>query len=125
MNTDTMPAKKVHHGRNVKRLRDILEIKQETLAFELNLSQQTISNLEAKEIIDDETLKKIAEVMKIPVDAIKNFDEQATVNFIINTINNNDTSFGGSYNYNCTFNPVDKIVELYERMLEMERSKGK
>jgi transcriptional regulator with XRE-family HTH domain len=117
MNTDTIPAKKVHHGRNVKRLRDILGIKQEHLAFELNLSQQTISNLETKEIIDDETLNKIAEVLKVPVDAIKNYDEQATVSFIVNTINNHDTSSVYSYNNTFTFNPIDKIVELYERLL--------
>ena len=134
MNTDTMPAKKVHHGRNVRRLRDILEIKQETLAFELNLSQQTISNLEAKEVIDEETLNKIADVLKIPVDAIKNMTDESTINYI-NTFNEAVTNNNGqpfSYIHGCTFNPIEKIVELYdekiklyERMLEMERSKGK
>ncbi|MDR2008999.1 MAG: helix-turn-helix domain-containing protein [Bacteroidales bacterium] len=124
MNTDTTPKPKIHHGRNVKRLRDILGIKQEYLAFELNLSQQTISNLEAKETIDDETLSKVAEVLKVPVNAIKNMDEEATINYI-NTFNDSAINHGHFSPYYCTFNPIDKVVELYERLLEVEREKNK
>jgi len=113
----------VHHGNNVKRLRDILGIKQETMAQQLGLSQQTVSKLEQKEQIDDETLKKIAKVLNIPIEAIKNFNDEATKTYIINTFNNHDavTSYFG---YKCTFNPMDKIVELYERLLETERRKN-
>ena len=51
MNPETNPKllKEVHHGRNVKRLREILGIKQEVLADGLSLSQQTISRFEAQE----------------------------------------------------------------------------
>lgn len=89
------------------------------MAFELDLSQQAVSKLEAKEIIDDETLNKVATILKVPVEAIKNMDDEATINYI-NTFNeavtnNNDQPF--SYIHNCTFNPIDKIVELYERLL--------
>ena len=59
------------------------------------------------------------------VDAIKNFDEQATVNFIANTFHNNshDHSIFNAINTNPTFNPIDKVVELYERLLQSEREK--
>ena len=77
MNTDTA-SPKVHHGRNVKRLREILGVKQEVLADKLELSQQTVSKLENKELIDDETLGKIASALHIPVETIKNFNDEAT-----------------------------------------------
>jgi len=35
----------------------------------------------------------------------------------------NDNSTGAFNNFNCTFNPIDKVVELYERLLASEREK--
>jgi len=61
-------------------------------------------------------LDRISKVLNVPVDAIKNFDEAATVNYIANTFN------GNSGNY-MNFNPLDKVVELYERLLASEREK--
>ena len=111
-----MPERKIHEGRNVKRIREIMGIKQDTLALDLGLSQQSVSLLEQKETIDPELLDKISKVLKVPVEAIKNFDEAATVNYIANTFN------GNSGNY-MNFNPLDKVVELYERLLASEREK--
>lgn len=124
METETLERPKVHHGRNIKRLRDILGVKQEQIAFELNLTQQAVSKLEQKEQIDDDTLVKVANVLHVPIEALKNFSEESAFNFVANTFNSHDTSIGGLA-YQCTFNPIDKIVELYERMLEMEREKKK
>lgn len=121
MSTDTAP-KKAHQGRNIKRLREMLGIKQEALAVELNITQASMSKLENKEEIEEDTLKKVAQALNLPVDAIKNMTEDAPHNFI-NTFN--DNSNGYILNYNPTFNPIDKIVELYtekealyERMLK-------
>ena len=124
METETLERPKIHHGRNIKRLRDILGVKQEQIAFELNLTQQAVSKLEQKEQIDDDTLVKVANVLHVPIEALKNFSEESAFNFVANTFNSHDTSIGGLA-YQCTFNPIDKIVELYERMLEMEREKNK
>ncbi len=109
-----MADRTVHEGRNVMRIRNILGIKQETLAAELNLTQQAISALEQKEKIDPKILEDVAKALKVPVEAIRNFDEENTINFISSTFNHS-----GLFNYNCslTFNPVEKVVELYERML--------
>jgi transcriptional regulator with XRE-family HTH domain len=79
-----MPEK-VHQGRAVKRIREILQVKQETLASELGISQQSVSLLETKETIDPETLEQIAKTLKVPVEAIRNFNEEAAVNIIANT----------------------------------------
>ena len=123
-----MTEKTIHEGRNVKRIREILGVKQDTLAAELGLSQQAVSALEQKEALDKEVIEKIAEVLKVPTDVIKNYDEQATINIIANTVTNNDN--GALINYQPTFNPLEKYIEaleenkkLYERLLQAEREK--
>jgi transcriptional regulator with XRE-family HTH domain len=121
---------KIHHGRNIKRFREMMGIKQEALAFELgeDWSQKKVSLLEQKEEVEEELLRQVAEILKVPAEAIKMFDEEQVVNIISNTFN--DQSNG--YNYYPTFNinPLEKWLEaleenkkLYERLLESEREK--
>jgi transcriptional regulator with XRE-family HTH domain len=112
--------KKAHQGRNIKRIREILGIKQEVLAHDLGLSQQAVSQIEQKEALDQDILEKVARALKVPAEAIINFDEQAAVNFISNTFNNNSHDQSNFYalNVNPTFNPLDKIIELYERIIK-------
>lgn len=123
MKLDIAPQK-THHGRNIKRLREMLGIKQEAIAIDLDITQQSVSELEQKEFIDDSTLKKVAKTLNIPIDAIKNMNDEATFNYI-NTFNDKVESSFLNNPINCTFNPIDKIVELYnekealyERMLK-------
>ncbi len=97
----------------------MLGIKQEYIANELDMSQQTISKLEQKEEIEDEVLEKVAKVLNVPVDAIKNLNDEATFNIIANSYHDN----ASSVNYHCNFNPIDKIIELYERLLTAEKEK--
>ncbi len=68
----TTTSPKVHHGRNIKRLREMLGVKQEHIANELNMTQQAISKLEQKEQIEEEILERVSKVLNIPLDAIKN-----------------------------------------------------
>ena len=73
--------KAIHQGRNVKRFREMLGIKQEALALELgdDWNQRKISLLEQKEVIEPVLLEQIAKVLKVPVEAIKNFDEETAI----------------------------------------------
>lgn len=100
----------------------MLGIKQEGLAYQLgdDWNQKKISLLEQKEVIEEPLLQQIAAVLKVPADAIKNFDEEAAINVIGNNYHDNSTS---NVNYHCTFNPIDKIVELYEKLVESEKEK--
>lgn len=136
METETINEKpRTHHGRNMRRVREILGVKQEVIAQALNISQPAVHNLEQKEVIDDETLQKVADVLNVPVDAIKNYQEEAVVNIFNNSFHDSSAAVGTAVtgpNYSCTFNPIDKIVELYnekialyERLLEAERAKNK
>ncbi len=102
----------------------MLGIKQEALAFELgdDWNQKKISLLEQKETVESDILAQVAQILKVPAEAIANFDEEQAVNIISNTVNNNDNATGNSlYSYQPTFNPIDKMVELYERMLEQQK----
>ncbi|MCC9043310.1 XRE family transcriptional regulator [Myroides sp. M-43] len=113
---------KIHQGRNVKRFREMLGIKQEVLAFDLgeDWNQKKISILEQKEVIDNSLLQQISKVLKIPVEAIESFDEQQAINIINNTITNNDNAvMHALYINNATINPVDKIVQLHEEKIAL------
>jgi transcriptional regulator with XRE-family HTH domain len=118
---------KIHQGRNVKRFREMLGIKQDALAFDLgnDWNQKKISMLEQKDVIEDGLLKQISAVLKIPVEAFQNFDEEQAVNIISNNFTSNDTSTLNAVNPNCTFNPIDKIVQLYDEKIALyERMLG-
>jgi len=118
-----MTEKPIHEGRNVKRIREILGIKQDALAVELGLSQQAVSALEQKEALDKDMLEKVAKALKIPSDTIKNFSEEAAINIISTTFNSHDNSTSIAYQSTLNFNPIEKMVELYEALLKSEREK--
>ncbi|WP_407510482.1 helix-turn-helix domain-containing protein [Elizabethkingia anophelis] len=121
--TDTAtPNRKIHQGRNVKRFREMLGIKQDALAYELgeDWNQKKISLLEQKETIEPDILSRVAKILKVPTEAIENFDEEQAVNIIANTFHEGSVANNSGY-LNCTFNPLDKMVELYERMLQQQK----
>jgi transcriptional regulator with XRE-family HTH domain len=142
MSSTTNRPNKVHEGRNVKRFREMMNIKQEGLAFELGgeWSQKRISVLESKEKIEDDLLAEIAKVLKVPVEAIRNFDEETAIYNIQNNFEGANPGTGAlnQNNYNeCNINPIEKWVEtldqlkvvldkneaLYERLLKSEQEK--
>ena len=108
----------IHEGRNMKRIREMLGIKQDALALELgdDWNQKKISLLEQKESIESPILDQVAKALKVPVEAIRNFDESAAINIIANTVTNYDN--GSVFNHFPIFNPIEKIIELYERLLK-------
>ena len=127
MSTLTKPN---HIGRKISRIRELRDMKQEALAMALGMSQQSVSNIENSEIIEEEKLAEIAKALGVTVEAIKNFSEENMINYF-NTFNevvtNNQGVINGSiddYNHQCTFNPLDKVVELYERLVQAEKDKN-
>ncbi|URM38216.1 helix-turn-helix domain-containing protein [Flavobacterium anhuiense] len=123
-------AKPSHIGRKISRIRELRDMKQEALALALGISQQAVSNIENSESVDDERLADVAKALGVTVEAIKNFSEESVFNYF-NTFN--DTNNTGAFNFgtnNCTFNPLDKLIEayeenkkLYERLVQAEKDK--
>ncbi|MCS4301206.1 helix-turn-helix domain-containing protein [Chryseobacterium sp. BIGb0232] len=117
---------KIHQGRNVKRFREMLGIKQEALALDLgdDWNQKKVSLLEQKEIIEDPLLKRISEVLKIPVEAFQNFDEEQAVNIIANTVTTvNDNATGQVFQINPTINTSEKWLEALEEIKKLNDEK--
>lgn len=113
---------KIHEGKNVKRFREMLGIKQEALAQELgeDWTQKKVSLMEQKAVLEPEVLYKVSKALNIPDIAIKNFDEEKAITIIANTVNNNDHATGNSlFNYQPIFNPIDKIVQLHEEKIQL------
>ncbi|HET8573940.1 MAG TPA: helix-turn-helix transcriptional regulator [Edaphocola sp.] len=105
-------------GRNIERIRRLKGIKQETLANELGISRQLLSKIEQSDTLDDERLEQVAGALGVTAEVIRKFNDEAVV---IHVENMNDNS---GFNFNCTFNPIEKIVELYDALLKSEKEKN-
>jgi transcriptional regulator with XRE-family HTH domain len=111
---------KIHQGRNVKRFREMLGVKQEALAFDLgnDWNQKKISILEQKDLIEDDILRQISDALKIPVEAFQNFDEEQAINIISNTFDNGaflNTGHTATFNVN----PIEKLIQLHEEKIAL------
>ena len=120
-------AKPSHIGRKISKIRELRGMKQEALAIAIGVSQQTISTIENSEEVEEKVLVRIAEALEVSVEAVKNFNEDAVFNYFSTY---NDNSSGPITNNQCTFNPLDKLIEsyeenkrLYERLLQAEKDK--
>lgn len=118
-----------HIGRKISRIRELRGMKQEALAIELGVSQQTVSNIEKSAAVEAQLLAQVANILGVSTEAIENFNEEAVFNYF-NTFNDNSASNANINLSGCTFNPLDKLIEaqeenkkLYERLLDAERSK--
>jgi transcriptional regulator with XRE-family HTH domain len=125
-------ATKNHIGKKISHIRELRGMKQESLAEALGISQQGVSAIENSETIEENTLQKIAKILGVTTEAIKNFSEEAAINFFNNFYDNSSTNSQGTFSTNddCTFNSLDKVVELfeenkklYERLLQAEKDK--
>jgi len=97
MNNETFYSPSVHHGRNIKRLREILGVKQEAIAAEFNIRQQAVSDWESKALIGDEILERIA---------------------------NNEPALVCHHCNQPVINQIDKLTEMMERLLKAEQEKS-
>lgn len=123
----TTATKSNHIGHKIARIRELRGMKQETLAEELGISQQSVSNLEQSETLEEDKLRQIAAVLGVTKEAIENFSEEAVFNYFSNFY---DNSTGQVNNNNCNINPLEKLIEsyeenkkLYERLVQAEKDK--
>src|ERR1700712_2427347 len=112
METSANPSN-THTGRKISRIRELRGIKQEHLASELGVSQQTVSRMEQAETIEDDVLEKVAGILGVSSEAIKNYSDEAVIYNIQNNYegaNNHGANIGHQFN----FNPIDKLVAVFE-----------
>ncbi|WP_316820844.1 helix-turn-helix transcriptional regulator [Pedobacter gandavensis] len=144
---------RVHQGKNVKRFREMLGLRQEGLAEIMGSewNQKRVSLVEAKEIVEQQILELVATALKIPVEVLENFTEEAAINYFNTFVNNgsgsvnsnvsNDNASSTVNNTNASvgkFNLLDQFIEttnmlkalyeenkgLYMALLAVEREKN-
>ena len=130
MEAEEMTIGKIHHGHNIRRTRIEKNIKQEALSQLVNMSQSNVSKYESARVIDDEILQRFARALNVPFEYLKELEENApSVIFQNNTVNNNEQAHGNTtqMGYDNTnhnhFNPVEKMAEIYERLLKEKDEK--
>jgi hypothetical protein len=112
---------KIHEGRNLKRFREIFKSNKTPLAFELgeDWNQQKISLLEQREKIDNDILEQVAAILKIPAEAIRNFDEEKAVNIISNTFTDTIGQLIQLRHIFTEIHPIEKIIQLHEEKIAL------
>ena len=140
MEAEELTVGRVHHGHNIRRFRIEKNMNQEVLSQLVHLSQSAVSKYEQMRVIDDEMLHRFSRALGVPFEYLKSLEEDAqTVVFENNTVNNSEQSAGGanismgivksdtedSINDSRVnnFNPIEKITELYERLLKEKDEK--
>lgn len=119
-----MNRKKLHIGQNVQRIRIYLDVKQETLAESLGVSQQEVSKIEKQEEIEEYLLLNIADSLGVSPELIRNFNLERAINNVYN--NNIETSISTNSTPDIdgsNIKMINKIIELYERILASEMEK--
>lgn len=113
-----------HIGRKIERIRKLRGFTQDQIAQELGISKQAVSKIEQSETLDDQRLKQIADLLGVTVDGLKTFNEENvfhyTTNFFEQASFTNSSVNTQTLNVN---NPIEKIIELYENLLKVEREK--
>ncbi len=108
-------------GRNLQRLREILGVKQRTLAYVAGVSQQYISRLEQRETFGDDVLEKVAAALGVAPEVIRNFNEEQAVR----DIQGNCDGPGVPRPYRASVHhfPAGRVVELFDKLLKNEKEK--
>ncbi len=107
----------MHIGKNIAKIRELLSIKQESLAFTLKISQQTISKIEQTENLQENTVERIANALGVGSTIIYNYSDQLLISFLQETALRTEIP--------ATMVPdhtpqLEKIIELYERLLLLQ-----
>ena len=112
-------------GRKIERIRRLRGLTQTELGTALGITKQAVSKMEQTEKIEDEKLKTIAGALGVTEEGLKNFSEEKvlynTNNFYENcgiTATNISANTENINNF-----PIEKTIELFEKLLEKERQK--
>jgi len=110
----------MHVGKNIGKIRELLGIKQESLALTLKISQQTVSKIEQTENLREQTIERIAKALNVSPNMVLYYNEQILIDFIKGTVKQ-DTQIDSPGHLLL----LEKIIELYERLLKAEREKAR
>ncbi|WP_293297594.1 helix-turn-helix transcriptional regulator [Pedobacter sp. UBA4863] len=122
---------KIHEGKNLKRIREIIGLKQEALGAKCpaNYSQQRISEFENQWSIDEPTLQELAKALGVNIEFIRSFNEEKAIYNIQNNSNTynghaKDHSHSQHYQPNINYQENKQIADLLEKLIEDDKTKS-
>lgn len=117
---------KIHEGKNLKRIREIMGIKQEALGqkCESKFDQRRISEFENSWTISEPALKELADALGVTVEFIRAFNEEKAIYYIQH---NQDSSKQNSLNHfpKITYESDNKLEALLEKLVQDDEVKTK
>jgi transcriptional regulator with XRE-family HTH domain len=103
-------------GHKIRKIREIKGLSQEYVSSKLGITQNSYSKIERGETnVDEDKLSQIATALDVDKDVIKNFSEQ----FIFHSCSQS------GYIHTQNINPLEKIQELYGKLLAEKDSRIK
>ena len=115
---------KIHEGKNLKRIREIMGMKQEALGqkCESKFDQRRISEFENSWTIAEPALKELADALGITVEFIRAFNEEKAIYYIQH---NQDSSKQNSLNHfpKITYESDNKLEALLEKLVQDDEVK--
>jgi|SRR5690606_11856247 len=115
---------KPHIGYNLRRIREIIGMKQDVLGMSIKnpIKQQTVSKWENAETIPDDLLEEFADALGVTPEFIKNFNEEKAIYNIQN--NRDNASHNSNYVGVMNYEPVDKVVEVFEKFIANDKERS-
>lgn len=115
---------RTHIGQNLQKVRVYLGVKQDALANDLGITQQEVSKIEKQEHIEESLLLNIADVLSVSPEVIMNFNlERAIANICKSDYESSILAKEVEPEDEIQIKMLDKIFELYERLLKSEKEK--
>src|SRR5690606_2272256 len=117
---------KIHEGKNLKRIREIMGLKQEALGQKCGgkFDQRRISEFENMWTIPEPTLQELADALGVTVEFIRSFNEEKAIYNIQHNHDFHDNSVA-NHNYQPTFhNRYDNSERLESIILNLTKIVG-
>jgi transcriptional regulator with XRE-family HTH domain len=115
----------LHLGRKIERIRRLRGMTQTELGEVLGITKQAVSKMEQTEKLEDEKIKDVATALGVTEEGLKHFNEEKVLYNTINFYENCGVSASSISANTETVNnyPIEKTIEIFEKLLEKERQK--
>jgi transcriptional regulator with XRE-family HTH domain len=116
----------LHLGRKIERVRKLRGMTQTALGDALGISKQAVSKMEQAEKIEDEKIKQVADALGVTEEGLKKFNEESVLYYTYNFYENSGVTAAsiGAHNIETLNNfPIEKTIEMFEKLLQKEREK--
>jgi transcriptional regulator with XRE-family HTH domain len=116
----------LHIGRKIERIRKLRGLTQSDLGDALGITKQAVSKMEQSEKMDDDKVKEIATALGVTEEGLKKFNEESALYYTYNFYENSGVNAAsiGAYNIETLNNfPIEKTIELFEKLLKKEAEK--